>query len=209
MNNDDRLQLFGAKTTVSVAATLLGIGLFTKAGKAGEVLDEITGKVSNFLNPKTVKAIEELKDEIKYLPENKSEIPEFLEVRTNTENFLRKAEPEILDDLAEDLSKIVSKGEDFNILTKARNLPGTSKGVGKEIKGKWLKVKESNAGLFPKSVADKLRGQKFNNFDDFRDKFWKAVADDQNLIQNCSESNKTLMKQGNAPITMILPNNNS
>ena len=152
LKDDDRLQHFGAKTTVSVGATLLGIGLFTKAGKAGEVLDEITGKVSNFLNPKTVKAIEQLKDEIKYQPENKSEIPEFLEVRTNTENFLRRTEPEILDDLAEDLSKIVSKGEDFNVLSKARNLPGTSKGVGKEIKGKWLKGKESNAGLFPKSV---------------------------------------------------------
>ena len=199
LNDDDRLLHFGAQTTVSVGATLLGIGLFTKAGKVGEVLDEITDKLSNFLNPRTVKAIEELKDEIKYLPENKSEIPEFLEVRTNTENFLKKTEPEILDDLAEDLSKIVSKGEDFNILAKARNLPGTSKGVGKEIKEKWLKGKEGNAGLFPKTVADKLRGQKFNNFDDFRDKFWKAVSDDQNLIQNCSESNKTLMKQGNAP----------
>jgi hypothetical protein len=201
--DDARLQHFGAKTTVSVGATLLGIGLFTKAGKVGEVLDEITDKVSNFLNPRTVKAIEELKNEIKYLPENKSKIPEFLEVRANTENFLKKTEPEILDDLGEDLSKIVSKGENYNVLSKARNLPGTSKGVGKEIKGQWLKGTDGNAGLFPKTVADKLKGKSYPNFDEFRKDFWKTVATDDKLSKQLNSADITRMKQGLAPYAKL------
>lgn len=199
LKDSDKLQHFAGVTTVAVAASLIGIGLFTKTGKIGDFLSKTTEKLKKFINPKTIKAIEELKDEIKYLPENKDLLPEFLERRKATKNFIERTETEILDEFGEDLSKIVSKGEDFTVLQKARNLPGVSSGKGKEIKGNWLKGKEGNAGLFPKSVADKLSGKNFANFDEFRAKFWKTVAEDENLIKDFSESNKTLMKQGNAP----------
>lgn len=124
LDDSDHLQHFAGQTSVSVASSLLGIGLFTKTGKVGDFLSKTTSKLKNFLNPKTVKAIEELKDEIKYLPENKDILPEFLERRKATQNFIEKTEPEILDELGENLSKIVGKGEDFSILQNARKLPG-------------------------------------------------------------------------------------
>jgi hypothetical protein len=58
---------------------------------------------------------------------------------------------------------------------------------------------EGYAGLFPKSVADKLRGRTFNNFDEFREAFWKEVANDPNLVNQFKSQNIALMSQGNAP----------
>lgn len=91
-------------------------------------------------------------------------------------------------------------GKIAEIRSKARSLPGTSSGSGTAIDGKWMRGTEGNAGLFPQSVADKLKGKSFKNFDEFRSEFWKTVADDPNLAGQFSESNITLMKQGKAPI---------
>jgi hypothetical protein len=77
---------------------------------------------------------------------------------------------------ADDLTTLLLKsGEDFTVLTNARKLPGNASGNGKDIVGAWLRGSEMNAGLFPKSVADKLRGKSFTSFDDFRQQFWKEV----------------------------------
>lgn len=199
LKEKDKTQHFGGKTIVSVATMLSGAGFLTKAGKMDDALDVVNDISKPFTNPKTIKAIDELKTEIKYLPKNNSEIPGFIENRKNTENFLKKTESEILDDLGEDLPIIIGKGEDFTVLQKARNLPGISNGKGKEIKGKWLKGKEGNAGLFPKSVADKLNGKNFANFDEFRKEFWKTVAEDPDLSKQFRPQNIAKMKNGNAP----------
>jgi len=63
-------------------------------------------------------------------------------------------------------------------------------------------VVEGNAGLFPKSAADKLKGKDFKNFDEFRSKFRKAASEDPNLASQFSNSNVTLIKQDKAPITV-------
>ena len=71
--------------------------------------------------------------------------------------------------------------------------------IGKIITGKWLKGSAGNAGLFPKSVAEKLKGKQFNNFDEFRQQFWKTVAEDADLAPQFSVQNLAKMKNGNAP----------
>ena len=80
-----------------------------------------------------------------------------------------------------------------------RNLPGIASGRGNSIGKKWLKGTHGNAGVFPKSVADKLRGKSFDSFDDFRAAFWKEVAKDPKLIEGFSKANKKRMVQGKAP----------
>ncbi|MDU7205793.1 MAG: RHS repeat-associated core domain-containing protein, partial [Enterobacter asburiae] len=77
---------------------------------------------------------------------------------------------------------------------------GVASGKGSKIKGKWLKGSHGNAGLFPSSVADKLRGREFKSFDDFRENFWKEVSLDPHLSKQFSTSNVTRMRGGKAPI---------
>jgi hypothetical protein len=60
-----------------------------------------------------------------------------------------------------------------------------------------------NAGQIPRQIADVLRGQHFNNFSEFREAFWKAVANDPVLAQQFSPANQAFMKQGFAPNVTI------
>lgn len=79
------------------------------------------------------------------------------------------------------------------------NYQGFFSGKGKEILGRWLKGTDGNAGLFPKSVAEKLSGKKFANFDEFRNEFWKTIADDPVLSKQFSPEDIPIMKNGLAP----------
>ncbi|TSE03827.1 HNH endonuclease [Aquimarina algiphila] len=90
-------------------------------------------------------------------------------------------------------------GEAFQILKNARKLKGVVKGKGVKINGKWLKGTHGNAGFFPEAIAKKMKGKTFNNFDEFREAFWKNVSDDPRLADQFSDSNKALMKKGKAP----------
>lgn len=90
-------------------------------------------------------------------------------------------------------------GEALSSLAAARNLPGIAAGNGKNITGKWLRGTDGNAGKFPKSVADQMKGKNYQNFNKFREDFWKNVADDPHLANQFSEGNKALMKSGKAP----------
>ncbi|MBP6410431.1 MAG: HNH endonuclease [Pseudarcicella sp.] len=94
---------------------------------------------------------------------------------------------------------LLKSGDDFTVLTNARKLPGTSIGNGKNITGTWLRGSEMNAGLFPKSVADKLRGKTFNNFDEFRQQFWREVSADPDLVKQFTPKDIAIMKNGYAP----------
>ncbi len=104
-----------------------------------------------------------------------------------------------IDELA-DAFKTASNKEDWfsgiiaEIRSKARNLPGTSKGNGVVIEVQWMRGTEGNLGLFPKQVADKLKGREFKNFAEFRSEFWKAVADDPDLAKQFSPGNQGAMK---------------
>lgn len=61
-----------------------------------------------------------------------------------------------------------------------------------------------NAGLVPGQVADKLRGRRFGSFDEFRAPFWKAVADTPELVAQFSQPNPGRMRQGLAPLDLLL-----
>ena len=107
-----------------------------------------------------------------------------------------KVGSKVLDDLTTTLLK---SGEDFTILKNARKLAGNALGNGKQINGKWLRGTHRNAGLFPKSITDKLKGRSFNNFGEFRKAFWKEVANEPNLSKQFTPDNINRMKKGAAP----------
>jgi RHS repeat-associated protein len=78
--------------------------------------------------------------------------------------------------------------------------PGTATGNGKEVRqGRWLRGTHGNAGVFPQSIANKLRGKSFRDFDHFREEFWREVAKDPDLSSQFSKSNITRMSSGRAP----------
>ena len=64
----------------------------------------------------------------------------------------------------------------------------------------WLRGTNGNAGLVPRQVAEKLQGQKFADFGEFRSAFWQAAADVPELAAQFSKPNLALMKQDKAPV---------
>jgi hypothetical protein len=103
------------------------------------------------------------------------------------------------DEVNDITTALLHSGEDFTVLTNARKLPGTATGNGKNISGTWLRGTDRNAGLFPKSVADKLKGKEFKNFDEFRQAFWKEVANDPHLASQFELQQVERMREGQAP----------
>ncbi|MGR6771241.1 type VI secretion system PAAR protein [Pectobacterium brasiliense] len=87
-------------------------------------------------------------------------------------------------------------------LQSARDKPGTVTGKGEVLSGesKWLEAASSGLGApVPAQVADKLRGQKFERFDDFREAFWLAVAECPELMEQFNGSNRKILQDGGAP----------
>jgi len=84
-------------------------------------------------------------------------------------------------------------------LSQFRNLPGRALGNGKNVPGTWLRGSEGQAGFFPKSIADKMRDINYPNFNEFRNDFWKNVADDSHLSSQFSSQNLTRMRDGLSP----------
>ncbi|MEQ6967143.1 type VI secretion system PAAR protein [Pectobacterium polaris] len=90
-------------------------------------------------------------------------------------------------------------------LQSARDKPGTVTGKGEVLsgEGKWLEAASSGLGApVPTQVADKLRDQKFERFDDFREAFWLAVAECPELMVQFNRSNQTIIKAGNSPFAI-------
>jgi hypothetical protein len=80
-----------------------------------------------------------------------------------------------------------------------RTQPGIATGGEKlvEITGKWLKG-ESGA-LMPGQIARKMRNLKFKDFREFRETFWRLVAEDVNLSKNFDAEELSNMQKGFAP----------
>jgi len=114
-----------------------------------------------------------------------------------------KSGKEILEKGGDEIDELkdffAKEGEDFDVLFNARKVAGNASGNGVEITGNWLRGTEKNAGLFPKSIADKMKGKTYNNFDEFRQDFWKNVADDATLSKQFTQDNIYRMKAGAAP----------
>jgi len=87
------------------------------------------------------------------------------------------------------------------VFNSPRYEPGTATGVGMQITGTWLGdgTRENGASI-PAHIADLLRGAEYRNFDAFRTKFWKAIANDSELSKQFDErSLRRMRKNGNAP----------
>jgi RHS repeat-associated protein len=85
--------------------------------------------------------------------------------------------------------------------TQMRELPGVAFGNTESLRhvsGRWLN--NGAWGTVPKQVAEKMRGQKFDNFNQFRQSFWKEVAGDSELASRFGADELGLMRAGQAPI---------
>ncbi|NDK98322.1 S-type pyocin domain-containing protein [Photorhabdus bodei] len=81
-----------------------------------------------------------------------------------------------------------------------RNQPGVVTGQGQRVEGNWLNLAGQDMGApIPSQIADKLRGRRFNNFDDFRRAFWKEVGNDPELSQQFNSHNKEFLKKSYSP----------
>jgi hypothetical protein len=56
-----------------------------------------------------------------------------------------------------------------------------------------------NFGCIPGQIADQLRGQKLDSFDDFREEFWKAVGKGPDLSSSFASGNAGRTNSGPAP----------
>ena len=68
-----------------------------------------------------------------------------------------------------------------------------------EIKEGERWISTTGEATFPKQIADKMSGRSYNNFDEFRNDFWKAAANDPVLSKQFNKANLARMRRGNAP----------
>ncbi|WGM04076.1 colicin-like bacteriocin tRNase domain-containing protein [Arsenophonus nasoniae] len=124
---------------------------------------------------------ERLLDAHKKIEQQKKKLQPFIESRKKAEDKKRAAEDKLEKE-------------------KKRNQPGIVSGSGKKVGDKWLEEAGKELGApIPSQIADKLRGKKFNSFDEFRNKFWQEVSKDPELSKQFIPSNKKRMSQGLAP----------
>lgn len=91
--------------------------------------------------------------------------------------------------------------KEFYVQKGARNKPGIATGNGSATNASnWLQGTEKEWGNVPSTIANTLRGQNFNNFDEFRVAFWKAIGNDPNLRKSFSPIDwSDMIKYGKAP----------
>jgi hypothetical protein len=89
----------------------------------------------------------------------------------------------------------------FTMFRDRRQDPGIATGTGQSVSGNWVGAASTLEGApIPKQIADKLRGREFSSFRAFRRAFWKAVANDQVLIDQFTLFNKFDIRNGLSPI---------
>ncbi len=81
---------------------------------------------------------------------------------------------------------------------------GIANGYGQPITGTWLGEESRNKGAsVPSHIADQLRGQRFNHFNEHRQAMWEAISKDPALKKQFTDVNLNLMKKGAAPYAPI------
>ena len=72
--------------------------------------------------------------------------------------------------------------------------------MGQPVTGIWLGAAAQGEGAaVPSQVADRLRGREFKNFRAFREAFWRAVANDPELVKQFVSNNISEMRNGRSP----------
>jgi len=69
-----------------------------------------------------------------------------------------------------------------------------------DIGDNWLRGTDGNVGIIPGQVAAQLAGQRFANFDAFREAFWTTVGNTPELASQFNRANQARMMDGYAPI---------
>ena len=86
------------------------------------------------------------------------------------------------------------------ILARARNEPGVASGAGRQVGSDWLREGiRTGAMPIPASVAERLEGRRFGSFDAYRRAFWKAVAEEPELLGQFDEFAGNAIRKGLAP----------
>ncbi|OZY43001.1 hypothetical protein CJF43_05275 [Pseudomonas fragi] len=88
----------------------------------------------------------------------------------------------------------------YTMFRDRREDPGVATGVGQPVSGTWLGAAAQGEGApIPSQIADQLNGKLFKNFKAFREAFWKAVANDPELVKQFSRFNVAGMRDGLSP----------
>ncbi|NJJ59318.1 hypothetical protein HCF10_21830 [Pseudomonas grimontii] len=88
----------------------------------------------------------------------------------------------------------------YTMFRDRREGAGVVTGVGQPVSGNWLGAASQGEGApIPSQIADQLRGKEFKNFREFREAFWKAVANDPVLVRNFNNLNIAGMQDGLSP----------
>jgi hypothetical protein len=93
--------------------------------------------------------------------------------------------------------------EDYaRILARARNEPGVASGGGRQVGADWLREGARTGAMpIPASVAERLEGRRFGSFDSYRRAFWRAVAEDPELMGQIDRRSRARIRNGLAPIS--------
>lgn len=84
-----------------------------------------------------------------------------------------------------------------------RSIPGVASGYGKPVDANWLKDSAKSQGApIPSSIAEQLRGQKFNSFDGLREAIWLAASKDPELSRHFSFINNREILKKRAPYAL-------
>lgn len=84
-----------------------------------------------------------------------------------------------------------------------RNSPGLASGHNlPTIEGRWLHGTGADAGRVPGQIAERLSGKTFESFDQFRESFWREVAQDSNLSAQFGPNSLREMQAGRAPFAL-------
>ncbi|WP_341522002.1 S-type pyocin domain-containing protein [Pseudomonas sp. G.S.17] len=95
--------------------------------------------------------------------------------------------------------------DSYLLFNSPRETPGIASGYGKPVTGTWLGANTRREGApIPSNIADKLRGQRFANFDRQREAIWSAVAEDPELSKQFNKHNLDEMAKGYAPYAPLI-----
>ncbi|WP_331462077.1 S-type pyocin domain-containing protein [Pseudomonas sp. CDFA 610] len=84
-----------------------------------------------------------------------------------------------------------------------RSIPGVASGYGATVDANWLKNSAKSQGApIPSSIAEQLRGQKFNSFDGLREAIWLAASKDPELSRHFSFINNREVSKKRAPYAL-------
>lgn len=117
--------------------------------------------------------------------------------------------PEISDASLDDFITVFPAGSGippiYTMFRDRREDPGVVTGKGQVLTGNWLDAASKGEGAaIPAQIADRMRGQEFKNFREFREAFWRAVAETPQLANQFKAASLSEMKHGKSPFVRFL-----